>query len=286
MMMPSNRKETLQVEFKIDDKQILKEDKWLRSRLGGEEKILFRSKLSKHNNKGVVQQRVLLITTEFIYNLAYEDFFVKLFSMMDSSTAIKRKIPIELISAFTVSCFPSSNEFVIHIEKQHDYRYSAEERTREAALTAICLAFRLKTGRKLPFHFKEESDLGRYQTHEKDVKKNISKRPIDAAIHLSDQDLAFGLEFFAKSRKEITKNYIASRNSITTLVQNNKTIVKVKSNPDNYSLELNSNKSKSTGIPDSPTNSQGDGSYNDCDVNNNSICTTHKWVSDEIKLNS
>ena len=261
MMQSVNRMESQRVSMKFVDKLALKEEKWLKPRLGSNEKVLFRSNINKHNNKGIIQQRVLLITTEYIYNIAYEDFLVKLLSVMDSSSAIKRKIPIELVSAFTVSCHPTSDEFVVHVEKQHDYRYSAEERTKEAALSAICLAFRLKTGRKVPFHFKEEADLGRFQTHEKDVKKNISRRPMDAALHLSDQDLTFGLEFFAKSRKEITKNYLASRNSITSKTQIGITLVKERSDastncsdPDGRSPE--SMKSRSVGNFDSPTNSQ------------------------------
>lgn len=207
----------IKAEIKIEDELNLSQDKTIAKQLEADEKVLYSSKISKHNKRGVVQQRIILVTTNYIYNIAYEGFFVKVIRTVGSRSGIKRKIPIDLVSAFTVSCDPNSSEFVIHVEKQHDYRYSGGEKKRENAIYAICMAFRMMTGRKIPFHFKEEADLRAYQTHDTDVKKNINKRPADAAYPISDQEMSLGLEFFIKGRKDLTKNDEIVRKSISIM---------------------------------------------------------------------
>ena len=45
-----------------------------------------------------------------------------IFSWFKKSYFLKRKIPIDLIEAISLST--ESNEFVLHIPKEYDYRYS------------------------------------------------------------------------------------------------------------------------------------------------------------------
>ena len=196
----------MDVDFVIQDDLGMMEDKVFKSQLQPGEKVLCSAYVSKYNYKTVSQQRMAVVTTHYIYNIAYEGLLVSLLRVVSSSSVIKRKIPIESVSAFTVSTYPPSDQFVIHVEKEHDYRYSPGAKKRESLIKAICYAFRLRLGRKIPFHFKEEADLGCYQTHEVDVKKIISKRPRDAAIHLSDQDLNVGLDAYIKGKKNVTKD--------------------------------------------------------------------------------
>jgi serum/glucocorticoid-regulated kinase 2 len=47
------------------------------------------------------------------------------FSIFNSRAMVKREIPIELITAISIST--ESAEFVLHIPKQYDYRFSSPD---------------------------------------------------------------------------------------------------------------------------------------------------------------
>ena len=57
------------------------------------------------------QKRSLLITNKYLYNF--------------KGTKLKRKISLLNIAATTVSEDPSSDEFVIHVPDEYDYRYTS-----------------------------------------------------------------------------------------------------------------------------------------------------------------
>jgi hypothetical protein len=46
---------------------------------------------------------------------------------VDKSLDVKRKIELLAIGAITKSTHPKSYEFVIHIQKEYDYRYTGIE---------------------------------------------------------------------------------------------------------------------------------------------------------------
>jgi hypothetical protein len=74
-------------------------------------------KLVKINHVNKKQERILLLTDCNLYNILPNDTFLGLFSR------IKRKISYSNVVAMTVSRFGS--EFVVHVEKEHDYRFSS-----------------------------------------------------------------------------------------------------------------------------------------------------------------
>ena len=63
------------------------------------------------------QERILLLTDRNLYNILPSDTFLSLFSR------IKRVIPYTNVVGMTVSRFGS--EFVVHVNKEHDYRFSS-----------------------------------------------------------------------------------------------------------------------------------------------------------------
>ena len=65
----------------------------------------------KVNRRDRPQERVLLITNRAIYNL-----------MPTNYRRCKRRIPLDLIDSITISVHPQSNEFVVHIPSEYDYR--------------------------------------------------------------------------------------------------------------------------------------------------------------------
>ena len=59
--------------------------------------------------------RKLLVTSKKVYNLDPNGNLVMVFSLFNSRAFIKREIPIELITAISIST--ESGEFVLHIPK-------------------------------------------------------------------------------------------------------------------------------------------------------------------------
>ena len=73
------------------------------------EKVLFSDYIVKINMLNKPQERVLLITDRAVYNLS------------QSYTSIKRRITYDMIQSMTSS--ESSDEFLIHVPSEYDYRY-------------------------------------------------------------------------------------------------------------------------------------------------------------------
>eukprot|EP00475_Leptophrys_vorax_P006543 TRINITY_DN1405_c0_g1_i1.p1 TRINITY_DN1405_c0_g1~~TRINITY_DN1405_c0_g1_i1.p1 ORF type:complete len:544 (+),score=155.01 TRINITY_DN1405_c0_g1_i1:39-1670(+) len=101
-----------------------------------EEKVIYSSLVIKINKRGVAQSRVLMITDRAIYNLKPGEY-----------TTLKRRILIENIGALSVSENEQSNEFVIHVPDEYDYRYQSEQK--EIILDILSHEFKTLTRRKL-----------------------------------------------------------------------------------------------------------------------------------------
>jgi hypothetical protein len=75
-----------------------------------QETTVFSDKVFKFNSYGWKQERNMVITNKNLYNI--------------KKRTIKRKILIANIKAITVSTNEQSKEFVIHVPKEYDYRYT------------------------------------------------------------------------------------------------------------------------------------------------------------------
>ena len=90
------------------------------------ETIMFSSKVIKINKNSKEQERVMLITTKAVYNLKINDFKKPL-----------RRVIIDSIVAVTIST--KSDELVLHIPDEYDYRYKTNKKERIAKiLVDIC----------------------------------------------------------------------------------------------------------------------------------------------------
>lgn len=76
-----------------------------------QEVVLLHRVVKKINKRNREQDRGLVITNEFIYNLAGKQ--------------IKRKIALSKIYAVTIS--RTSSEFIVHVPDEYDYRYKSLE---------------------------------------------------------------------------------------------------------------------------------------------------------------
>ena len=83
------------------------------------EQIVFSDLVTKINRREKEQTRAMLITTKAVYNL-----------MPNNYSKCKRRIPITLLSSITVS--QQSDEFVLHIPDEYDYRFKSAKRDKIA----------------------------------------------------------------------------------------------------------------------------------------------------------
>jgi len=98
----------------------------------------------KINRKGVEQTRVFLLTDKAIYNV-----------MPSNHGKCKRRIPIETVTGVTMSTL--SNEFVIHIPNEYDYRFKSPQKKK--LIDTLATLFEIITKTKLQVNNADVVDL-------------------------------------------------------------------------------------------------------------------------------
>ena len=124
------------------------------------------AKLVKINHVNKKQERIILLTNKNLYNILPSETFMGLFSR------IKRRIPYSNVIAMTVSRFGS--EFVVHVEKEHDYRFSSPNLKLKIVETLVeCYCNFHK--KKMALYYYDDLSLEQYTTTINDVDKNKKK---------------------------------------------------------------------------------------------------------------
>ena len=96
------------------------------------EKVMLSTVITKYNDLGFRQERILVVTDNAIYNIKRK--------------SVQRRIPIEKLEAMTMSTM--SSEFILHIKEEYDYRLLSYERRQEITeviLDVICNYKKLST---------------------------------------------------------------------------------------------------------------------------------------------
>ena len=88
---------------------------------------------------------------------------------------LKRAIPISSIGGVSKSLSKKSNEFVIHVPEQYDYRYQSENR--DEIIQSLKMAFISLMKSNLPIYGIDTKDLKNFTTTEKDKIKGKSRIP-------------------------------------------------------------------------------------------------------------
>lgn len=86
--------------------------------IGNDEPVFYSNILYKINQYSFSQKRVIVITSARLYN----------FRKKGGKWMLKRAIPIASIGGLSKSLSKKSNEFVIHVPEQYDYRYQSDHR--------------------------------------------------------------------------------------------------------------------------------------------------------------
>ena len=96
----------------------------MKSLLGKNERILFSAQLTKINKNQKLQERNMMISTHYIYNLRSEGMLASVTSLFNNTYMIKRKFDLKLIKAIVYAKL--GNEFIIHVPTEFDYRMIGE----------------------------------------------------------------------------------------------------------------------------------------------------------------
>ena len=131
-----------------------------------QETIMLSAKLVKINHVNKKQERILLLTDKNLYNLLPNDTFLGLFSR------IKRKIPYENVVSMTVSRFGS--EFIVHVEKEHDYRFLSPNLKLKIVETLVECYYNFHK-KKMALYYCDDLSLEQYTTTIDNVGKHKKK---------------------------------------------------------------------------------------------------------------
>lgn len=165
------------------------------------EEVFFSTVITKFNDDGDRQERVLVITDQAIYNI--------------KAKTIKRRVQLEKLEAITKST--NSAEFVLHFKGENDYRYSSYNRRNEII---EALLFVLIKVRKLAQAFKiyevDYINLNIVMTTHKMLKNGQHKRPDESKAKIYD------LDGYATDEKKETERKTDTRKRTSMLYSNKK----------------------------------------------------------------
>jgi len=187
---PVFKYDELDVRGRTDTKSFLQES----------EQVLFSGLVQKINKYKVSQERILVITNRYLYNIVPKDNMVSSIAQWFSPTsALKRKISTSKISEITVSIHPLSEQFIIHVEGEYDYRYSGAGK-RDKIIESIIHAH-FEAGKPMfALYLKEAEDLAAFHTTDDDFKAKIIKRPSLGKVLVTPQLLEKGLDYIIEKR--------------------------------------------------------------------------------------
>ena len=127
----------------------------------------------KVNHVQKKQERIILVTDKHIYNILPKDGFHDFLSSFVSGTRIKRKIPYSAISGVRLSRF--GPEFVLHVQNEHDYRYSSIN-LKLKIVQAICEGYCNLIQKKMPFYYNDDKTLETFTTTITDLEQGLRKQ--------------------------------------------------------------------------------------------------------------
>ena len=130
---------------------------------------------------GWKQERNIVVTTKAILNLKKK---CKVFTRF--CVALKRKIKLLDVDAITKSKSKESNEFVLHVSSDSDYRFISE--VREDTIKAVKEAYAKLCGKNLPIYGVPHQFLKDFVTTKGDRKKSVFKIP-EEGFRLKEEDV-------------------------------------------------------------------------------------------------
>lgn len=166
------------------------------------EEIYYSTSITKFNDDGYRQERIIVITDQALYNF--------------KAKTLKRRIQLEKLEAITKS--KNSSEFILHIKDENDYRYSSFNRRAEVIEILISIIIKV---RKLAQAFKiyevDFINLNVVMTTHKMLKAGQTKRPDETKAKIID------LESLANEDQKETERKTNTRKSTSMIFSVKKT---------------------------------------------------------------
>uniref|UniRef100_A0A6A7G348 non-specific serine/threonine protein kinase n=1 Tax=Hirondellea gigas TaxID=1518452 RepID=A0A6A7G348_9CRUS len=135
------------------------------------EVVYFSDLLLKINRKDKEQSRVIMVTDKAIYNLMPNDY-----------GKCKRRIKLEHVASVTVSQI--SDEFVVHVPEEYDYRYKSDKKVKIANL--ISQLYKQKTNKRLKTTYKSDDILKGIATTKKQARLQSREERLRRQAELLD----------------------------------------------------------------------------------------------------
>ena len=162
--------ESIYLKALYEDNEQIAENKNMKDIILQNEELLFSNRITKIK-KNTAEDRVIVLTNKFLYNLKGKKY--------------RSKIDIRNITGITIS--KTSEELVIHTcEIEYDFHYCCDEK-RTLILEIIARVFYFLTRTKLDLSVVEDDMLDRYVTQKSDKKANKGKTKFDPS-HFMDID--------------------------------------------------------------------------------------------------
>jgi serum/glucocorticoid-regulated kinase 2 len=161
--------------------------------------VRFSTKLIKFNEYSKAQERTFAITTKAIYNLK---------SKSTDYSEMQRRV--DLSNVVGVSYSRSSDEFVLHVPNEYDYRFASPLKPAIVTELRSCHDANLAPGTHGLYLWEfNEVTLGTYVTTKADKKKNISRIPhVSKAINYQSSPAGSAEE--TKNREQRSRTLFAA----------------------------------------------------------------------------
>jgi len=127
---------------------------------GNGEKVIFSCIVVKFNRWGMRQDRFLLLTNQYLYNIKKDN--------------VQRKISIGSIKAMTKSTKEDNTEFIVHVRSEYDYHFECDKRTE--IFNAVKFVYHQENNSNLPVYGVPDK-LKHYATSKKDISNGYEVDP-------------------------------------------------------------------------------------------------------------
>ena len=158
----------------FEDNEQIEDNKAMKDMILKNEDLLFSNKITKIR-KNTAEDRIIVLTTKFLYNLKGKKY--------------RSKIDIRNITGITIS--KKSEEFVIHTcEIEYDFHYLSDKRT--LIIELLGRIFYCLTRKKIDLSLVEDDILDHYVTQKSDKKSNKGKTKFDPKCFIDIDHYLYG----------------------------------------------------------------------------------------------
>eukprot|EP01016_Furgasonia_blochmanni_P048107 TRINITY_DN712_c0_g1_i4.p1 TRINITY_DN712_c0_g1~~TRINITY_DN712_c0_g1_i4.p1 ORF type:complete len:564 (+),score=81.63 TRINITY_DN712_c0_g1_i4:62-1693(+) len=194
------KKSTMFCRPHIEDSISVDEFEFVRSQIPKDESIAAVGRVMKFNEACKRQERFLVVTESFIYNITNRSFYAGLLSAIGIRPYVRRKIALDKISDIIISKY--SGEWILHVPDEYDYRFTSDER--DSFLLVLLAEIKMRSPeQRVGFYFKNALTLEKYATTLTNKANGTCRRPKDPPQILDEIALKKSLEELRKRRKEI-----------------------------------------------------------------------------------